>query len=56
MKHIPEYFSITDDDIKHLLGEGKSLESEIEVRHKTHVLLYVFKRIWKTEKKNVYSS
>jgi len=30
MKHIPEYFSITDDDIKHLLGEGKSLESEIE--------------------------
>ena len=32
MKHIPEYFNVTDDDVKHLIGYGKSLKSEMKVR------------------------
>ena len=33
MKRIPEYFNVTDDDIKHLIGCGKSLKSEMKVRY-----------------------
>ena len=33
MKRIPEYFNVTDDDVKHLIGNGKSLKSEMKVRY-----------------------
>ena len=32
LQKIPPYFNVTDDDVKHLLGNGKSLKSEMEVR------------------------
>ena len=32
VKKIPSYFNITDDDVKHLLRSGTSIESEIKVR------------------------
>ena len=31
VKKIPSYFNITDDDLKHLLRSGTSIESEIKV-------------------------
>jgi len=30
LKKIPSYFNVNDDDVKHLLGDGKSLGSEIK--------------------------
>ena len=31
VKKIPSYFNVTDDDLKHLLRSGTSIESEIKV-------------------------
>ena len=39
MKHIPKYFNVTDDDVKHLIGYGKSLKSEMKVRRRQNLIV-----------------